>query len=344
MTQQRLTLKELAAAIDAELVGEPSVADITVTSCASMQEAGPDQVSFVSNQKYLKHLGTTRAAAIIVAPDVSAEANPNPRLALLRAKDPYFAFRQAMVVLHGFRQHPHQGIHPAAHVHPTASIGEGTVIYPGVFVGPDVRIGRDCILYPNVVIYDGCVLGDRVIVHACSSIGHDGFGFSTHRDDDGVYRHHKIPQVGNVILEDDVEIGANCSVDRAAMGSTVVGRGTKFSCNISIGHGTRIGAHGLLVAQSGIAGSTTVGQYLIMGGQSGIAGHLKVGNKVTVAAKTGVVNDADDGSTLLGMPAIPITRARRSAVAYAQLPELLERIRKLEKAMEERDAPSDAQK
>jgi UDP-3-O-[3-hydroxymyristoyl] glucosamine N-acyltransferase len=300
-----------------------------------VDEAGAGDVGFIANPKYVKHLQSTKASAVIVGRSVTASPE-RPDLTLLRCRDPYFGYRQAIVFLYGFRRHPHSGVHPAAHVDPTAVIGEGTVIYPGVYVGPGTRIGRDCILYPNVVVYDGCVIGDRVIIHACSSIGHDGFGHSTHKDDDGVYRHHKIPQVGNVVVENDVEIGANCSIDRAAMGSTIVGHGSKFSNNIAIGHGTKIGPHALLVAQAGIAGSTTIGKYLIMGGQSGIAGHLKVGNGVTVAAKSTIVNDTPDGMKMMGFPGIPLAQGRRSAIVYAQLPELLERIRRLEKALGER--------
>ena len=314
-----LTLTELAERIGAEAVGEPG---LVIHSAHTLEEAGPGQVSFLANPKYLKQLATTRASAVIVAPDVASDRG----LALLKARDPYFAFMQAVVALHGHRRHPHEGVHPKAHVDPTATVGAGSVLYPGVYVGPRAVVGRDCILYPNVVIYDDCVLGDRVIVHAGSSIGHDGFGYATHRGE-----HHKIPQVGNVLIEDDVEIGANCSIQRAAMGSTVIGRGTKFSDNIAIGHGAKIGQHGLLVAQVAIAGSTTIGRHLVMAGQSAIGGHLKIGDRVTVAAQSGVINDVADGSVLMGMPALPVGRARRAAVAYAQLPELLERVRKLER-------------
>jgi UDP-3-O-[3-hydroxymyristoyl] glucosamine N-acyltransferase len=319
-----MTLKELAAAIGADLAGDGTV---VVSSAATLEEAQPGQVTFLANPKYLKHLETTKASAVVVASNVEPPAE-GP--ALLKAKDPYFAFREAVVALHGYRQHPHAGIHPAAHVDPTATVGEGTVIYPGVFVGPRARVGRDCILYPNVVVYDDCVLGDRVTIHACTSIGHDGFGYATHKDADGVVRHHKIPQAGNVIIEDDVEIGANCSIDRATLGSTVVGRGTKFSNNIAIGHGTKIGPHGLLVAQVGVAGSVTIGRYVTMGGQVGVVGHLKIGDRVTIGAQSGVAADVPDGQTILGTPAIPIGQCRRVWVLTTKLPDLADRVRELE--------------
>jgi UDP-3-O-[3-hydroxymyristoyl] glucosamine N-acyltransferase len=323
-----MTLRELAAEIGADVAGGDP--EIKVSSVNTLEDAGPGEISFLSNAKYVRLLETTRAAAVIVASGVRSD-----RVTLLRTADPYFAFRQAVVKLHGYRQHPHEGVHPAAHVDPTAAIGEGTVVYPGVYVGPRARVGRDCILYPNVVVYDDCVLGDRVILHAGTSIGHDGFGFSTHREKDAEAMHYKIPQVGNVVIEDDVEIGANCAVDRATLGSTVIGKGTKFSNLVSIGHGTRIGPHGLLVGLVGIAGSTKVGHHVTLAGQVGIAGHLEIGDRVVVAAQSGVMNDVPDQTTLMGAPALPASQARRVYAVFTQLPQLLERVRRLEQQVEE---------
>jgi UDP-3-O-[3-hydroxymyristoyl] glucosamine N-acyltransferase len=325
----KVTLSELAAAIGAEVAGgDPQT---PVSSVNTLEDAGPGQVTFLSNARYVRLLDTTRASAVIVARGVRSDQVP-----LLRTADPYFAFAQAVVKLHGYRRHPHEGIHPKAHVDPTATVGAGTVIYPGVYVGPRARVGRDCILYPNVVVYDDCVLGDRVIIHAGTSIGHDGFGFATHKGPgDDAAAHHKIPQVGNVVIEDDVEIGANCAIDRATLGSTVIGRGTKFSNLISIGHGTRIGPHGLLVGLVGIAGSTRLGHHVTLAGQVGVAGHLEVGDNVVVAAQAGVINDVPAQSTLMGAPAMPASRARRVYTVFTQLPELLERIRRLEQQVRE---------
>jgi len=323
-----MTLKELAAVIGAEVAGgDPSV---QISSVGTLEDAGPGEVTFLSNARYVRLLESTRASAVIVAPQIRSD-----RVALLRTPDPYYAFAQAVVKLHGYRRHPHEGIHPAAHVDPAATVGERTVLYPGVYVGPRARIGRDCILYPNVVVYDDCVLGDRVTIHANCSIGHDGFGFATHREKGRPAVHHKIPQVGNVVIEDDVELGAGCAVDRATLGSTVIGRGTKFSNLISIGHGARIGPHGLLVGLVGIAGSTTIGHHVTLAGQVGIAGHLEIGDGVTVGAQSGVINDVPDGSTLVGSPAMPASQARRVYTVFQQLPELLERIRRLEQQVTE---------
>jgi UDP-3-O-[3-hydroxymyristoyl] glucosamine N-acyltransferase len=318
-----LTLKELADRIGAEPAGDLSE---IIVSASTLEDAKQGQISFLANPKYAKQLETTGASAVIISPKVSVERQMN----LLRAKDPYYAFAQAVIALHGFRVHPHQGIHPKAHVDPTAAVGESTILYPGVFVGPRAKVGRDCILYPNVVVYDDCVIGDRVIIHANTSIGSDGYGYATHG---GV--HHKIPQTGNVIVEDDVEIGANCSIDRAALGSTVIGKGTKFNDNISIGHGTTIGEHCLIVSQVGIAGSVTVGHHVTMAGQVGVAGHLKIGDNVTVAAQSGILSDVPDQSVILGSPAMPLMHARRTYAIFRNLPELAERVKKLEGLVEE---------
>src|SRR5581483_196740 len=167
-----LTLSELAKRIGAELVGNP---EVEVSSLQTLEDAGPGQVSFLSNPKYQKLVETTRASAVILSPGVEVS---QPSAALLKAKDPYFAFREAVVALHGYRKHPHEGVHPKAHVDPSASVGQGTVIYPGVYVGPRAKIGSDCILYPNAVVYDDCVLGDRVILHAGAVVGQDGFGYA----------------------------------------------------------------------------------------------------------------------------------------------------------------------
>lgn len=314
-----LTLKQLAERIGAEAVGDQ---ELLIHSAHTLDEAGPGQVSFLANPKYLKQLEATRAAAVIVAPAVASG-----RLALLKANDPYFAFMQAVVALHGHRRHPHDGLHPQAHVDPTATVGERCVLYPGVFVGPRATVGRDCVLYPNVVVYDDCVLGERVIVHAGTSIGHDGFGYATHG---GV--HHKIPHVGNVVVEDDVEFGANCSVQRAVLGSTVIGRGTKLGDNVAVGHAAKVGPHGLIVAHAGIAGSATIGHHVTLAGQVGVAGHLRIGDHVTAAGQSGVIGDLPDRSVVMGSPAMPVRSARRVYAVFRNLPELQERVRKLERA------------
>jgi len=318
-----MTVDELATEIGAEVVGDGSQ---QITGASTLEEATPGQVSFLANAKYARQIESTRATAVIVAPSIT----PTKQITLLKSSDPYYAFMKAAVLLYGHRKHPHTGIHPAAHVHETATIGEGTTIYPGAYIGPRVKLGRDCIIYPNVTIYEDCILGDRCIIHASTSIGTDGYGYATHK---GI--HHKIPQVGNVIIENDVEIGACCSIERAALGSTTIGQGTKIDQLVVIGHGCKIGPHCLLVAQVGIAGSVTLGHHVTLAGQAGVTGHLKIGNQVTIGAQSGVMADIDDQSTVVGSPAMPVSHARRVYMHFTQLPNIIERIKTLEQQVEE---------
>lgn len=312
------TLRQLADHLGAELIGD---AGVVVDSVGSIEAGRPGQVAFLSNPKYAKFLETTRTSAVITKPQVTAPAGVN----LLRMNEPYYGYALAATLLHGFRRHPHAGVHPKATVDPTASVGENTILYPGVYIGPGAKVGKGCVLFANVVVYDGCVLGDRVTVHANTTIGADGFGFATYAGE-----HHKIPQVGNVVIEDDAEIGASCAIDRAAIGSTVIGRGTKLDKHVAIGHGVRIGEHGLLVAQTGIAGSAVIGHHATIAGQVGIGGHLEIGDNVTVAARSMVINDVPDQTAVMGVPSMPIAQARRVYVVWQNLPELLDRVRALE--------------
>lgn len=336
-----MKLGELARLLGAELTGD---GEMVIRGVNTLEAAGGDDVAFLANIKYEKHMEDTAAGAVIVA---AAYAGPGRNL--LRCKDAYFAFRQAMVAFYGFRKHPFDGVDSRANVDPGAKLGAGvrvspfvtiapdveigdnTVLYPGVYVGSGSRIGRNCVLYPNVTLYDGTVLHDRVTIHAGTSIGHDGFGYATHRCEDGVVRHEKIPQVGYVEIEDDCEIGANCAIDRASMGPTVIGAGTKFSNLVAIGHGTKMGKHCLLVAQTGIAGSVMVGNYCVFAGQSGIVGHIRIGDGVKVGAQSGVINDVPAGLEVLGSPAMPLAQTRRSMASFAHLPDIRTAVKKLVK-------------
>jgi UDP-3-O-[3-hydroxymyristoyl] glucosamine N-acyltransferase len=317
------TISELAATIGAEVVGGGG--STVVTGVNTLEDAQPGQVSFLTNERYAPLLATTRASAVIVGPKVK----PDDRLTLLRAKDAYLAYQKALLTIHGFRKHPFAGVHPQANVDPTATIGEGTVVYPGVYVGPRTRVGRDCVLYPNAVIYDRCVLGDRVILHAGAVIGADGFGYAT---SDGV--HHKIPHIGNVVLGDDVEVGANATVDRAALGSTTVGKGTKIDNLATLGHNVRTGVGCIVVAQAGVAGSTTLGNYVVLGGQAGLAGHIDVGDQVMVGAQCGVTGDVEAKQIVHGSPHMPYRDAKRAYTLLRNLPELADRLKQLEKLAE----------
>jgi len=340
-TQLAKTVKELAHHVGGEIVGDDS---IQITGAATLAEAGPNDVSFLSlptRPKYEKEMHATKASAVIVGPDVSDASH-----CLIRCSDPYYAFMQVVVLLYGHREHEAVGvserasvadsattgenvdIHDFVHVAHDAQIGDNTRIYPNCTIGPGTKIGGDCIIYPNVTVYDGCTIGDRVTIHSGTVIGQDGFGYATHNGE-----HHKIPQIGGVVIEDDVEIGANCAIDRGTLGDTVIGHGSKFSDLIAIGHNTRVGPYSLLVAQVGIAGSVVTGKYGVFGGQVGVVGHIKIGDKVQIGAQAGVQSDIADGEAVLGSPAIPINQAKRSLIALKDLPELRRRVRELEKVI-----------
>ena len=319
-----MRLDELARRLalpDAAIAGNVAT---EITDVASLEEAVAGEISFLANPRYAKQLESTNASAVIVAPNINIS-----RVALLKTKNPYYAWAKTIEILRGHRKHPFTGIHPKADVDPTATVGENTIIYPGCFIGPRVKVGRDCILYPNVVIYEDCVVGDRVLLHANTTIGTDGYGFAFNA---GV--HYKVPQVGNVVIEDDVEVGANCTIARAAVASTIIGAGSKLDSQVMIGHNVKTGKACLIVAQVGLAGSVILGDYVTLGGQVGVAGHLKIGDKASVGAKTGVMADIDPGAAMVGMPAMPQQEARRVYAAFMKLPELVQRIKELEQQME----------
>lgn len=333
------TLKELAGLVGGEISGDSNV---KIHSVASLDHAKQGNITFLANKKYVHQLLTTKASAVIVDREVKSNAS------LIICKDPYFAFREIVILFHGQRKHKKIGISKKASITETAvigkgcdihdfvtvsdgaKIGEGCVLYPGVFVGENTVIGDDCILYPNAVIFDNCVLGNRVIIQANAAVGEDGFGFATHQGE-----HHKIPQIGRAVIEDDVEIGAGCGIERGTLDDTVIGKGTKIGDLVAIGHGAKIGTGCLIVPLVGIAGSVTIGNYCVFGGQSGTVGHIKIGNMVRVGAKAGVINDVADGSEILGSPAIDSNKARRAYALIESLPEMRKRIKTLEKKLQE---------
>jgi UDP-3-O-[3-hydroxymyristoyl] glucosamine N-acyltransferase len=295
--------------------------DATIRGVASLADAGEDRIGFMANPKYASQLETTRAAAVLVSNDLEGDS---PRW--IRVPDPYFAVATVVANFFDIRPVP-KGISRLADVATGASlgkgvaigpftaigegvvIGDGALIYPHVTIEAGVTIGEGTIVYPNVSIYYGCVVGKRCIIHSGVVIGSDGYGFATYGG-----RHHKIPQVGIVRIGDDVEIGAGTTIDRAALGETVIGEGTKIDNLVQIGHNVRIGRHCFLVAQVGVAGSTELGDYVAVAGQSGFAGHLKIGSRVQVAAKSAVLQDVPDDTKVMGIPAVPFREyARREA-------------------------------
>ena len=328
------TLEELADLIGGEVKGDDR---IILTGINSIDQAKKGEITFISNPKYLPLARTTEASAIIVAPDFEASEKP-----LLYTENPYLAYAKIATV---FFQKPYyrKGIDRRSFIGKNCDIGKDVYIYPfvyvgdnvriedrvilcpGVFVGDDVHIGKDTVVYANVCIREQCKIGKRVIIHCGTVIGSDGFGFAK----DGK-RHHKIPQVGIVQIDDDVEIGANNAVDRAALGKTWVKRGVKTDNLVQIGHNVIIGEDTILVAQVAIAGSAEVGNSVTLAGQVGVTGHIKIGDNVTVGAKSGVTKDIAPNQIVSGLPCIPHKDWLKSQISVTKLPEMRKRIKELE--------------
>jgi UDP-3-O-[3-hydroxymyristoyl] glucosamine N-acyltransferase len=295
--------------------------DMDIHGVAPLGEAGPADLSFLANPKYGPLLEKTNAGAVLVA-----ENHPGDSRKWVRVPNPYTALARVLAAFFSDRPHPvgistHAAIAASARlgegvavgaftsIGEGAVIGDGAVIYPNVTIEAGVQIGEGTVVYPQVSIYYGCVIGKRCVIHSGAVIGSDGFGFAT---EGGV--HHKIPQIGIVRVGDDVEIGAGTTIDRAALGETVIGSGTKIDNLVQIGHNVVLGKGCLLVSQVGIAGSTELGDYVAVAGQSGFSGHLRIGNRVQVAAKSAVLADVPDDTKVMGIPAVPFREfARREA-------------------------------
>jgi len=332
-------LLDLARRLGCEVRGDGA---IDIVRVAGIDEAGPGDLTFVSNPRYAARLMTTRASAVILSPGVESS------LPSLLTPNPYLAFARAVAVLHPQPQ-PQPGVHPSAVVDPSASLGEKVyvgalaVVGPGARVGArtvlhahvalyaDVAVGEDCVLHSGVQVREKCRLGNRVVVQNGAIIGSDGFGFA--KDDAG--RYEKIAQMGVVVIEDDVEIGALTAVDRAALNETRIGRGTKIDNLVQIGHSVTIGSDSVLAGQVGIAGSAKVGSRVILAGQVGVVGHLEIGDGAIVTAQTGVPGDVAPGAVISGSPAIENRAWLKSTAVFAKLPELQKRIRELERRVEE---------
>ena len=333
-----MKLAEIARALGCELRGD---GETEIVDVAPIEDAPPGTLTFLADRRLAGKLATSRAAAVVLPPDADEVGLPS-----LRAPQPYLAFVSAVELLHPPPPRPAPGIHPTAVIAESAQLGPGASVGPHVVIGEDVTIGRDAIFRARVTIYDGVSIGDaftahagvivregvrigsRVTLHAGAVIGSDGFGYLPLPE--GIRR---IPHVGTVVLEDEVEIGANTTVDRAAFGATVVGRGTKVDNLVMVAHGCRIGPESLLAAQVGLSGSTILGARVMLGGQVGLAGHQTVGEGAKIAAKSGVHGDVPADSVWSGYPAIDIRRWRRAMSALPRLPELLRRLRRVERAL-----------
>jgi UDP-3-O-[3-hydroxymyristoyl] glucosamine N-acyltransferase len=320
-------------------------AAIEIRRVATIEDAGPGDLTFLANPRYADKLGATKASAVIMNGDtVSAPC------AVIRSRSPYLTFARAAQVLAPVRAvpagvHPLASVAPDAAVDPTASIGAfavigagaavgaRTVVHPHVVIGDGASVGADCLLHAHVSIREGCRVGARVIVQNGAVIGSDGYGFAQRADGS----HEKIPQIAPVVIEDDVEIGANTTIDRPAVGETRIKAGTKIDNLVQVGHGVVLGRHVLIAAQAGIAGSTVVGDHAQFGGQSGAAGHLTLGDRVKVAARAAVFASVGDGAFVSGTPAIGHDEWKKSSAVFRKLPgmrrrllELEERLKKLE--------------
>lgn len=331
------SLAELATHVGGAVDGDGSV---RIRGLSSLEEAGPGDLSFYGNPRYRKELGTTRASAVLIPP---GETVNRAGMAWVRVPSPHLAFARLLALFHPVDR-PAPGVHPRAEVHrsarvdPTATVmalavvdagaevGARTVLWPGTYVGEGSTVGEDCVLQPGAVVRERCVVGNRVLLQPGVVVGSDGFGFAF---DASGPAHVKVPQIGTVRIEDDVEVGAGSCIDRATTGETVVGRGTKIDNLVQIAHNVRVGPLSILCAQVGISGSTEIGQGVVLAGQVGVVGHVHIGDGARIAAQSGVPHDVSPGATVSGYPAVDHALWLRQSAALKKLPELLRELREL---------------
>ncbi|HTF92782.1 MAG TPA: UDP-3-O-(3-hydroxymyristoyl)glucosamine N-acyltransferase [Verrucomicrobiae bacterium] len=338
-----VALGELAKLVGGQVFGDSS---ILISKVAAIDEAGVGEISFLSNPRYQRFLSQCRASAVIVPPGIARESRSPAHLSYLEAASPYLAFAKILQLFFptpefdaGVSLNAHVDVSaklaagitvgPNVYVGPRARIGRGSVIFPGVFIGADVQIGSDCVLHPNVVIRESCRIGDRVILHAGVVIGSDGFGYAV----EGGAR-IKIPQIGIVDIGDDVEIGANSTVDRATLGRTIIGRGTKIDNLVQVAHNVSVGEDSVFAAQVGIAGSTRIGKNVTLAGQVGVGNHLEIGDGATIGPKSGVARSVEPYAVLSGwVEASPHRQWLRAMMLLPELPRLWRSVKNLEKKM-----------
>ncbi len=339
----RKTLKEIAAFLDGEVVGDGS---IVITGVSGIKEAQKGEITFLANPKYSPLLEKTQASAIITSREIQPTSKP-----IIRTENPSLAFAKVMSwAVPEEVKHP-EGIHPTAIlakgvslgrnvaigpyvvIEDNVSLGDNSVIYSGCFIGHHTRIGSDVLVYANVSIRERITIGNRVIIHSGTVIGADGFGFATIEG-----AHHKIPQIGTVEIGDDVEIGANVTIDRARFDKTIIGKGTKIDNLVQIAHNVVIGENSIIVAQAGISGSTIIGKNVILAGQAGLVGHITVGDGAVVAAQGGVTKSVPAKTIVSGYPARPHQVAKRVNACVQNLPRLYKIVDKLKKKIAELEA------
>ena len=340
-------LSEIAEAVGGRLIG---AAETPIAGVSSLSEARPGELSYVEGDRFIPAALASGAAAFVVDRDITEIPRPqvivtDPRYAFVRIVERFFVpprpprgiaatVARGADVLIG----PDVSISHFVTLGDRATIGARATLYPGVFVGDDAVVGEDSVLHPHVTILAGCVIGRRVIIQSGAVVGSDGFGYVQHEG-----RHHKIPQLGSVVIEDDVELGANVTVDRATFGRTLIGRGTKVDNLVHIGHNVTVGADSILVAQVGIGGSTRLGSHVVAGGQAGLVDHLEIGDGVMIGAQSGVTRNLPAGQIVSGTPAMPHETSLRAHVLMARLPELRQQLRALAervRALESRERPA----
>ena len=341
----QFTAQQIALIVSGTIEGNP---DTTVSSFGKIEEATAGQLSFLANPKYNDYLYTTKASLIIVSE--SLQLQKNITATLIRVKDAYTAFATLLTTYQNLKAQQKKGIETPSHIASTATLGDdiyigafayvgekvtignNTKIFPGAYIAENVSIGNNTTIHAGVKIYEDCVIGNDVIIHAGTVIGSDGFGFAPQPD--GSYQ--KVPQIGNVIIEDQVEIGANTTIDRATMGSTIIKKGVKLDNLIQIAHNVEIGSQTVIAAQTGISGSTKLGQKIMIGGQAGIAGHLTIADGVKIAGGAGVTKNLEgEGKSYAGFPAEDAKQSLKTQVYTRQLPELEKRVKELEKLVAE---------
>jgi UDP-3-O-[3-hydroxymyristoyl] glucosamine N-acyltransferase len=335
-------LGDIAAAIGGDLVG---AGDVAIAGVSSLDDAGPGDLAFVDGDRYAEAAGRSRAGALVLAQPLPGLPHAqivvaDPRYAFVRVVERFFtAPRRPRGIAREVSRGADVEIGPDASIWPFVTLGNRVrlgarvTLYPGVFLGDDVTVGDDTTLHPSVTVRERCAIGARVIVHSGAVIGSDGFGYVPHGG-----RHHKIPQLGRVVIEDDVELGANVTVDRATFGCTLIRRGAKVDNLVQIAHNVTIGEHAVLAGQVGISGSTRIGAYVMVGGQAGFADHLEVGDRARVAAQAGVFRDVADDQMVSGSPALPHEVSGPIHGVILRLPELRNQLRRLEQRVRDLEA------
>lgn len=336
--------EQIAGLIDGEIVGNK---DVKVTGLSKIEEGEPNTLTFLANQKYEPHIYTTNASIAIVAKSFVPTKDTPSTLTLIKVEDPYSCFAKLLEIYNKMHEKTPKieknsfvsesakvgtdvYIGANAYISDGVEIGDNVKIYPNVYIGDNVKIGDNSTVHPSATIYHNCVLGEGCIIHAGAVIGADGFGFAP--NEKGEFQ--KIPQIGNVVLEDFVEVGANSTIDRATLGSTILRRGVKIDNLVQIAHNVEVGKNSAMAAQAGVAGSTKIGENVLIGGQAGISGHIKIADRTQIVAQSGIPNSVKrPDTTLMGAPGIPIDDFKKSYVGFRRLPLILNRLQAIEEKL-----------